>query len=164
MLSRPGRKRRPSPREDGGISGVSSSCGTRGGFLPRHDEDLREPLMRRQGSHVSMHVARRSASFFSSCGGILEFRRGSQPSPWVGPGQPKLPLGLRGKPGGCARVTAVPKRPPLVVCPGPNAPLQGGQGSRGSIPCSHGESGLASWGSKGLRSPPESRRGYLGAP
>ena len=30
-------------REDGGVSGVSSSCGARGGFLPRHDEDLREP-------------------------------------------------------------------------------------------------------------------------
>ena len=26
--------------EDGGVSGVSSSCGARGGFLPRHDEDL----------------------------------------------------------------------------------------------------------------------------
>ena len=24
-------------REDGGISGVSSSCGARGGFLPRHN-------------------------------------------------------------------------------------------------------------------------------
>ena len=34
-------------REDGGVSGVSSSCGARGGFLPRHDEDLREPLVRR---------------------------------------------------------------------------------------------------------------------
>ena len=43
------RKRRPSAREDGGVSGVSSSCGARGGFLPRHDEDLREPLVRRQG-------------------------------------------------------------------------------------------------------------------
>ena len=41
LLSRPGRKRRRSPREDGGISGVSSSCGARGGFLTRHDEDLR---------------------------------------------------------------------------------------------------------------------------
>ena len=28
-------------------AGVSSSCGARGGFLPRHDEDLREPLVRR---------------------------------------------------------------------------------------------------------------------
>ena len=40
----------PSAREDGGVSGVSSSCGARGGFLPRHDEDLREPLVRRQRS------------------------------------------------------------------------------------------------------------------
>ena len=58
----------PSAREDGGVSGVSSSCGTRGGFLPRHDEALREPLVRRQGSHVSMHVVRSSASLFSSHG------------------------------------------------------------------------------------------------
>ena len=36
----------PSGREDGHVSGVSSSCGARGGFLPRHDEDLREPLVR----------------------------------------------------------------------------------------------------------------------
>ena len=45
LLSRPCRKRRPSAREDGGVSGVSSSCGARGGFLPRHDEDhhLRRP-------------------------------------------------------------------------------------------------------------------------
>ena len=32
-------------------------CGARGGFLPKHDEDLREPLVRRQGSQVSMRVA-----------------------------------------------------------------------------------------------------------
>ena len=37
-------------------------CGARGGFLPRHDEDLREPLLWRQGSQVSMRVARRSAA------------------------------------------------------------------------------------------------------
>ena len=46
--------------KSGGVSGVSSSCGARGGFLPRHDEDLREPLVRRQGSQVSMRVARGS--------------------------------------------------------------------------------------------------------
>ena len=68
FLSRPCRKRRPSAREDGGVSGVSSSCGARGGFLPRHDEDLREPLVRRQGSQVSMRVARGSASWLSSHG------------------------------------------------------------------------------------------------
>ena len=33
-----------------------------------------------------------------------------------------------------ARVTAGQKRPHLGVCPGPNIPLQGRQGSRGCIP------------------------------
>ena len=59
-------KEGPSPREDGGVSGVSSSCGARGGFLPRHDEDLREPLVWRQGSQVCMREARGSASLLSS--------------------------------------------------------------------------------------------------
>ena len=54
-------KEGPSPREDGDVSGVSSSCGSHGGFLARHGEDLREPLVRRQGSQVSLQVARRSA-------------------------------------------------------------------------------------------------------
>ena len=44
-----------------GVSGVSTSCGAPRGFLPRHDEDLRKPLVRRQGSQVSMRVARGSA-------------------------------------------------------------------------------------------------------
>ena len=61
-------KEGPSPREDGGVSGVSSSCGALGGFLPRHDEDLREPLVQRQGSQVSLRVARGSASWLSSHG------------------------------------------------------------------------------------------------
>ena len=68
LLSRPCRKRRPSARKDGGVSDVSSSCGTRGGFLLRHDEDLREPLVRRLESQVSMCVARGSASWLSSHG------------------------------------------------------------------------------------------------
>ena len=71
----------------------SSSPGGGDPGLCVHDEDLREPLVRRQGSQVSMRV-------------------------------PNLPLGLRGKAGGCARVTAGPKRPHLGVCPGPNFPLQ----------------------------------------
>ena len=45
-------------------------------------------------------------------------------------GKPNLPLGLRGKAGGCARVTAGPKRPHLGVCPGPNIPLQQNSPSR----------------------------------
>ena len=42
----------------GGVSGVSSSCGARGRFLPRHDEDLREPPVWRQRSQISMCMAR----------------------------------------------------------------------------------------------------------
>ena len=68
LLSRPCRKRRPSSRDDGGVSWVSSGCCAHGGFLTRHDEDLREPLVRRQGSQVSMRVARGSASLLSSHG------------------------------------------------------------------------------------------------
>ena len=102
--------------------------------------------------------------FFSSCGGNLELRRGSQASSWVGPGKVNLRLELRGKAGGCARVTAGPKKPHLGVCPGPNIPLQGRQGSRGCIPGSPGESGLVSRESQEFRSPLESRRGSLGAP
>ena len=68
LLSRPCRKRRPSARENGCVSWVSSSCGALGGFLPRHDEDLREPLVRRQGSQFSMRVARGSVSWLSSHG------------------------------------------------------------------------------------------------
>ena len=45
---------------------------------PGHDEDLREPLVRRQGSQVSMRVARGSASLFSSHGSGLGPRDGKQ--------------------------------------------------------------------------------------
>ena len=41
-------------------------CSARGGG--GQDEDLREPLVRRQGSQVSMRVARGSASWLSSHG------------------------------------------------------------------------------------------------
>ena len=65
LLSRTCRKRRPSFHYYGGVSWVFTSCGARGGFLPRHDEDLREHLVRRQGSQVSMRLARGSASLLS---------------------------------------------------------------------------------------------------
>ena len=51
----------------------AASCLPTGPLLG--DEDLKEPLVRRQGSHVSMHVARRSVSLFSSHGRGL--------GPWV---------------------------------------------------------------------------------
>ena len=130
------------------------------------------PFSAEQGTFIETPSRARASScqevgttwFFSSCGGILELRWGSQPSSWVGPGKPNLPLELRGKAGGCARVIAGANRPHLGVCPGPNIPLQDRRGSQGCIPASPGESGLVSRGSQGLRSPLESRRGSLGAP
>ena len=53
-------KEGPSPLEDGVVSGVSSSCGARGGFLTRYDGELRGPLVQHQGSQVSMPVVRGS--------------------------------------------------------------------------------------------------------
>ena len=76
--------------------------------------------------------------FFSSCGGILVLRRGITGfllcRPWVA----QTSLRVRGKAGCCARITARPKRPHLGVCPGPNSPLKGRQGSRDCTPDSPG--------------------------
>ena len=68
LLSRPCRKRKSSNRDDGGLSWVFSSCSTSVGFLMRYDGELRETLVWHQGSQVSMHVSRRSASLLSSHG------------------------------------------------------------------------------------------------
>ena len=46
--------------------------------------------------------------FFSSCGGILELRRGIQHASCVGPGKSNLPFESRRKAGDCSRVTAGP--------------------------------------------------------
>ena len=66
LLSRPCRKRRPSFRDYGGVLWVVSSCGASVGFLTRYDGELRESLVCRQGSQVSMLVERGSASLLSS--------------------------------------------------------------------------------------------------
>ena len=55
-----------------------------------------------------------------------------------------------------------PCKKDLGLCPGPNVPLQGPQGSQACIPDSPRESGLVSKGSKGLCSPFELRRAPLG--
>ena len=68
LLSRSGRKRCPQSRDDGGVSWVFPSCGASVGFLTRYDGELREPLVWRQGSQVSMRVARGNASLLSSHG------------------------------------------------------------------------------------------------
>ena len=66
MVSRPYRRRRPSTRDDGGVSGLFSSGGHSVRFLPRYDGEVSEPLVGRQGSRVSMRVARGSASYGKS--------------------------------------------------------------------------------------------------
>src|SRR5574340_154091 len=48
--------------------------------------------------------------FFSSCGGILELRRGIRDASCVGPGKSNLPFELRRKAGDCSRVTASGRR------------------------------------------------------
>ena len=63
FLSRPCKKRRPSSSDDRGVWWVFSSCGVSVGFLTRYDRELREPLLWRQGSQVSMCVARGCVSF-----------------------------------------------------------------------------------------------------
>ena len=57
MDSRPCRKRRPSSRDDGGVSWVFSSCGASVGCLMKYHRDFREPLVWRQENPV----------FHSSC-------------------------------------------------------------------------------------------------
>ena len=52
MLSRPCRKRRPSSRDDGGVSWVFSSWGASVGFLTRYDGDLSLPLGLALGSPI----------------------------------------------------------------------------------------------------------------
>ena len=137
-------------RLDGGLLGVAGRLsGTVSPFRTEQGTSLETPSRARASSCHEVGPT----WFFSSCSGILELRRGSQDPSWVGPGKPNLPLELQGKAGGCARVTAGLKRPHLGVCPGPNIPLQGRQGSRGCIPGYPGESGLVSRGSQGLRSP-----------
>ena len=72
LLSSQCRKIRPSFRDDGGVLWVFWSCSASVGFLTRHKEELREPLVWLLGSQFSMHVTRRSESLFSSNGREIE--------------------------------------------------------------------------------------------
>ena len=100
---------------------------------PRHDEDLREPLVRRQGSQVSMRVARGSASWLSSHGRVLsplESRRGSGGAPRDSAGSGateegltsrggrnlRLPLRFVLRPQGPRTGKSCPARPPQLTC------------------------------------------------
>ena len=68
LLCMPCRKRRPSSRNDGGVSWFFSSCGASVGFLIRYDGELRESLLRHQLIQVSMGVVRGNESLLSSQG------------------------------------------------------------------------------------------------
>ena len=108
LFSRPCRKRRPSSCDDGGVSRVFSSCGTSVGFLTRYNWELREPLLWRQESKVSMRVARRSASLLSSHGrgigaqdALKKDSRGLSQVVAGNPGFPQLVLVTSGSISGC---------------------------------------------------------------
>ena len=70
LLSRPCRRRRASSHDDGDISLFLSSCVASVGFLTRYDGDLREPLVRRQGSQVSRRVSRGARHCFRVMVGV----------------------------------------------------------------------------------------------
>ena len=106
-------------------------CGARGGFLPRHDEDLREPLVRRQGSPPSLGFSRQE-----HWSGLPFPSEGDLPNPGIEPRSPALQAdficsgGLRPlvelcvEPAGlCGRCTgvAVPLRV-VPSCPGLRPP------------------------------------------
>ena len=110
LLSRPYRKRKSSNRDDGGISWVFSSCSTSVGFLMRYDGELREALVWHQGSQVSMHVARGSASLLSSHGrgigpqdALKKDSRGLAQVAEANPGFPRLVPVTSGSLSGCLR-------------------------------------------------------------
>src|SRR5574341_1389212 len=97
LVSRPCRRRRPSSLDDGGISGLFSSGGPSVRFLTRYDGEVREPLVGRQGSRVSMRVARGSASLLPSHGrgiwprdALKEVSRGLSRVEAGNPGFPRL--------------------------------------------------------------------------
>ena len=74
----------------GGILGVAGRLsGTDSPFRAEQGTSLETPSRARASSCQEVGTS----WFFSSCGGILELRRGSQAPSWVGPGKP-IYLGL----------------------------------------------------------------------
>ena len=80
----------------GGFTELQRLCG----FLRKYDGELREPLVWRQGSQVSMRVARGSASWLSSHGRGLgprdALKKGSRCLPRGAAGNPRVPRLLPG--------------------------------------------------------------------
>ena len=122
-----------------------------GGILPAGFKGIGTPrsLCSPPPSTAGVHMGRGMAGHIQGVEGAAADGSGRELRTWGRKGMARLVGGqssprVRGKAGGCARVTAGPKRPHVGVCPGPTIPLQGRQGSRGCIPGSPGESGLVS--------------------
>ena len=95
LLSRPRRKRKPSSCDDWGVSSVFLSCSSSVGFLTGYDEELRETLVWRQGSQVSIPVVRGRASLILSHGRVISpqktLKKDSQGLSWVATGNAGFP-------------------------------------------------------------------------
>src|SRR5574340_1683290 len=101
--------------------------------------------------------------FFSSCGGILELRRGIRDASCVGPGKSNLPFELRRKAGDCSRVTAGPIDLIWACVQKPVFLSRGDRDLGVAFPTHPGTQASISSGSKEPRSALESRRVSLGA-
>src|SRR5574337_315921 len=101
--------------------------------------------------------------FFSSCGGILELRRGIRDACCVGPGKCNLPFELRRKAGACSRVTAGPIDLILACVQTPMFLARGDRDLGVAFQTPPGRQAFISSGSKEPRSALEWRRVSLGA-
>ena len=170
-VSRPCRKRRPSAREDGGVSGVSSSCGARAlrplrglqetrvatreesGFLgftwrrgltPRVSSPAKSEGDRENTNpFFSSHLVSPKSPFPGAVSLLLFRELARHNNGNQTPNQTCPPCA----PSSCSPPPPPPRAPP--ACP--------------PAGCPPGESGLVSRRSKGLHSPLESRRVSLGA-
>ena len=94
---------------------VSRETGMLGNFVGRIKADMyRFDFKTARGTSLETPSPERASScdgggttwFFSSCGGILELRRGIDDAFCVGQGKSNLPFELRGIAGDCSLVTA----------------------------------------------------------
>ena len=94
---------------------VSRETGMLGNFVGRIKADMyRFDFKTARGTSLETPSPERASScdgggttwFFSSCGGILELRRGIQDVSCVVPEKSNLPFEVRGRAGDCSRITA----------------------------------------------------------
>ena len=81
-----------SPEARRGSQGASRAAPGKSGLHARGEGQRVMALESREGTRASRRVEEGLTISFSSCGGNLKLRRGSQASSWVGPGKPNLTL------------------------------------------------------------------------